>query len=303
MLLGSVQAGDRINWPLTSKDVYFFENACNGLSLPWTCLKAISVPSRRACAFVMGGLRGFMRTCLLFYLTLMLTWTEKNWRNGISRTRSEKHRFWVWRLFAVNGIISSWQRKGHTRKRNSSLRVHDSPFSQLFLSNGKKRITCTKSPWEQEYATPGLFKQLGLIGPQLTFVELFSLGTVQFVYRMFWEKLSLHDNKLIDAKIFDTIDKFSDVSVGNCDHLPQGKPSKVSSQSPRSNQESSDCFYCFCLINLCYHVQKTFSCLPTTENLNLCQKISFRVCFEKKKPWLVFFPSERLLKQTFPCNA
>ena len=28
--------------------------------------------------------------------------------------------------------------------------------------------------------------QLGLIGPRLTFVELFSLGTVQFVYRMFF---------------------------------------------------------------------------------------------------------------------
>ena len=40
---------------------------------------------------------------------------------------------------------------------------------------------------------------------------------------MFWEKLSLHDSKSIDAKTFYTIDKSSDVSVGYCDHLPQGK--------------------------------------------------------------------------------
>ena len=29
LILGSVQAGDRINWPLTPRDVYFFENACD----------------------------------------------------------------------------------------------------------------------------------------------------------------------------------------------------------------------------------------------------------------------------------
>ena len=30
LLWGSVQAGDRINWPLTPSDVSFFGNACNG---------------------------------------------------------------------------------------------------------------------------------------------------------------------------------------------------------------------------------------------------------------------------------
>ena len=43
----------------------FFENTCNGRSLAWDCQKAVSVPFRRACAFVMGGLWGFMHTCVL----------------------------------------------------------------------------------------------------------------------------------------------------------------------------------------------------------------------------------------------
>ena len=34
-------------------------------SLACTCLKAVSVPSRRTCALVIGDLRGFMHTCLL----------------------------------------------------------------------------------------------------------------------------------------------------------------------------------------------------------------------------------------------
>ena len=37
---------------------------------------------------------------------------------------------------------------------------------------------------------------------------------------------------------FDTIKKSSDVSVGNCDHLLEDKPLKISSQSPRSNPTS-----------------------------------------------------------------
>ena len=67
------------------------------------------------------------------------------------------------------------------------------------------------------------------------------------------------------------------------------KPSKISSQSPRSNQKSSDRFYCYCLINLWYDVQKTFSCLPTTENLNLCQKIFFGFASEEKPTSLLSF--------------
>ena len=43
----------------------FLKMHANGRSLAWTCLKAVSVPSRRACAFVKGDLWGFMHTCLL----------------------------------------------------------------------------------------------------------------------------------------------------------------------------------------------------------------------------------------------
>ena len=66
---GSVQAGDDINWPLTPRDVYRFKNACKWslacMDLSET-VKAVLVPSRRASAFVMRGLRGFIaHTCLL----------------------------------------------------------------------------------------------------------------------------------------------------------------------------------------------------------------------------------------------
>ena len=62
--LGSVQAStdrcacstgsssDHINWPLTPRDVNFFKNAANGQTerareaWAWTCLKAVSAPSR-----------------------------------------------------------------------------------------------------------------------------------------------------------------------------------------------------------------------------------------------------------------
>ena len=65
---GSVQASDCINWPLTQRDVYLLKMHANGPSLVWTCLKAIAVPSRRACAFafVMGDLRGCTHTCLWY---------------------------------------------------------------------------------------------------------------------------------------------------------------------------------------------------------------------------------------------
>ena len=46
LLFGSLEAGDRINWPFTPRGAYFFENACNGRSLAWACQKAVSVPSR-----------------------------------------------------------------------------------------------------------------------------------------------------------------------------------------------------------------------------------------------------------------
>ena len=36
---GSVQGGDRINWPLNPGDAYFFKVHANGRSLAWTCLK------------------------------------------------------------------------------------------------------------------------------------------------------------------------------------------------------------------------------------------------------------------------
>ena len=72
LLLGSVQAGDPINWPLTPRDVYSFWKHMQlpgyDRSLAWT-LKVASVPSRRACAFVMRGLRGFIYTGLLLVLS------------------------------------------------------------------------------------------------------------------------------------------------------------------------------------------------------------------------------------------
>ena len=70
--LGVRAASDRINWPMTpGSEMFNFLNVhaftlvkCSRL-LSWTCLKAGSVPSRRACAFIMGGLWGFIDTCLL----------------------------------------------------------------------------------------------------------------------------------------------------------------------------------------------------------------------------------------------
>ena len=121
--------------------------------------------------------------------------------------------------------------------------------------------------------------------PKKLFVELFSLGTVQFVYRMFWEK-NFHcttANRYMPKFLTPSTNLPTFRLVTVTTFLREKKPSKISSQSPRSNQESSDRFYCFCLINLWYNVQKTFSCLPTTKNLNLCQKNSSGLLREKNE--------------------
>ena len=44
--------------------------------------------------------------------------------------------------------------------------------------------------WQHDFK-----RQLGLFGPRVTFVELISFETVLFLYRMFIEKLSLHNIK------------------------------------------------------------------------------------------------------------
>ena len=69
-------SSDRINWPLTSRDVTLFEMHANGRSdyaaRPLTCLKAVSVPSRSLegeCICHMAGLRGITHTTCLLFLT------------------------------------------------------------------------------------------------------------------------------------------------------------------------------------------------------------------------------------------
>ena len=47
LLLGSVQAGDGINWPLTQETFTFLKMHANGHSPASTCLIAVSVPHRR----------------------------------------------------------------------------------------------------------------------------------------------------------------------------------------------------------------------------------------------------------------
>ena len=66
-------------------------------------------------------------------------------------------------------------------------------FSIRLIGHWNSALSVQLYNLSSRLANNNFFKQLGLIGPRLTFVELFSLGTVQFVYRMFWEKLSLHD--------------------------------------------------------------------------------------------------------------
>ena len=61
---GSVQAGIASTEPWPQEMFTFLKMRANRRSLAWTCLKAVSVPSRRKSAFVMGGLRGFIHTCL-----------------------------------------------------------------------------------------------------------------------------------------------------------------------------------------------------------------------------------------------
>ena len=81
------------------------------------------------------------------------------------------------------------------------------------------------------------------------FVELFSFGTVQFCAGCFEKKTFIARQQINRCQNFDTIHKSSDVSAGNCDPFLREKPSNISSQSPRSNQASSDRFYCNHLIN------------------------------------------------------
>ena len=59
---------------------------------------------------------------------------------------------------------------------------------------------------------------------------------------MFYEKLSLHDYKSIDAKILTPSTNLRTFQLVNVTTFLRVKPSKISPQSPRSNQESSDRF-------------------------------------------------------------
>ena len=74
----------------------------NGRMLAWTCLKAGSVPSRRACAFVMGGMRGFMHIFLLFLVVLSNT-LEKfghDQSEGSAKCLTNHYREWLVNLCA-----------------------------------------------------------------------------------------------------------------------------------------------------------------------------------------------------------
>ena len=63
---------------LLSQEMFTFSKLiANYDSLACTCLKAVSVPLRRACAFVIGGLRGFMQTCLLSKTFHLNRWKKK----------------------------------------------------------------------------------------------------------------------------------------------------------------------------------------------------------------------------------
>ena len=101
---------------------------------------------------------------------------------------------------------------------------------------------------------------------------------------------------------FDTINKPSSVSVGNCDHLPPGKPSKFSSQSPRSNQESRIVFIAL-LDQFKILCTQKFSPLANSRKLEPLPKF-LRVCFEKKNPIsLLYFGTTTETKFEFPCNT
>ena len=63
---------------LLSQETFTFSKLiANYGSLACTCLKAVSVPYRRACAFVIGGLRGFMHMCLLSKTFHLNRWKTK----------------------------------------------------------------------------------------------------------------------------------------------------------------------------------------------------------------------------------
>ena len=73
---------------LPKKRFTFSKWIANYGSLACTCLKAVSVPSRRACAFVFGGLRDFMHACLL-----SKTFHLKGWKMKIICSR--KTNLWL----------------------------------------------------------------------------------------------------------------------------------------------------------------------------------------------------------------
>ena len=106
---------------------------------------------------------------------------------------------------------------------------------------------------------------------------------------------------IILCQNFDNINKSADVLVGNCDHLPQGKTfknllsiSKVESRVQRS-------LLLLLLDQFMIRCTKNFSLLANNRKPERLPKNSSGLL--RKKNRLLFFSSERLLKQTFPCNT
>ena len=92
---------------------------------------------------------------------------------------------------------------------------------------------------------------------------------------MFWEKLSLHDNKSIDLPTFRLVTATT---------FLREKPSKISSHSiSKVESRVQRSLLLLLLDQFMIRCTKTFSCLPTIENLNLCQKISSGL-LRKKNP-------------------
>ena len=102
-LLGSVQAGDRINWPLTPSDVYFFGNACNGRV--WNLVKAVSVTT-----FVIGGLRGSTTTSGSCVIHICGRCTHLSpWPKHKNRACAQTSNLLVWGEVSRWVIVQQWQ--------------------------------------------------------------------------------------------------------------------------------------------------------------------------------------------------
>ena len=96
----------------------------NGRSLAWACQNAVSVPPRWACAFVMGGLWGFMHTCLLFQTSA----EESDWKT-VNTSRScnwkVRERNILVRLASRHVQTHHWRWNSTAQSKPSALHARD----------------------------------------------------------------------------------------------------------------------------------------------------------------------------------